>query len=263
MSYNNIQDANAALSLIGSFDEPAVVVIKHMNPCGVGLGKTIKEAYVKAYEADPVSIFGGIIAFNQTVTLDVAELLSQLFLEVIIAPGFDRDALLLLQQKKNVRILEADTKNDKTDKYFTSIKGGILLQSDDDVLYEKLSFPTLVKPSQEDIEELLFALKIVKHVKSNAIVISKNFQTLGLGVGQTSRIGATKIAIEQAQHNTEGAYLASDAFLPMKDTVELAIHSKIKAIIQPGGSLKDQESIDLCDTNGMIMIFTHTRHFKH
>jgi phosphoribosylaminoimidazolecarboxamide formyltransferase / IMP cyclohydrolase len=263
MSYNNIQDAQAALSLINAFDDPTVVAIKHMNPCGVGSADTIEKAYHKAYEADPVSIFGGIIAFNKSVTKEIADHINQLFIEVVLAPGYDDEALEILKQKKNIRIIEISLNKEKAEKILTSVQGGILLQSEDDVLYENLTFPTQVKPTQVDIEELMFAFKIVKHMKSNAIAISKDFQTVGLGVGQTSRVGATKNAIEQAGEKTMGAYLASDAFLPMKDTVEAAIEANIKAIIQPGGSLKDQESIDLCDLHGISMIFTQTRHFKH
>lgn len=263
LSYNNIKDAQAAYDLIESFELPTAVVIKHMNPCGVAQGKTIEVAFIKAHHADPISIFGGIVAFNRTVTVALAEQLSKLFLEVIMAPSYEEEALALLMQKKQVRVLTFDETSQKNTHELVSVSGGVLIQSRDNELYQTLSFPTIKQPSNEDIDELLFAYKVCKHMKSNAIVLTKAYCTVGIGVGQTSRIGAALIAFDQAKDQAKEAYLASDAFLPMADTVELSIKHCIKAIIQPGGSIKDQESIDLCNEHGLMMIFTHMRHFKH
>ncbi|MFU8793516.1 MAG: bifunctional phosphoribosylaminoimidazolecarboxamide formyltransferase/IMP cyclohydrolase [Acholeplasmataceae bacterium] len=263
LSYNNIKDAQAAYDLIGSFESPTAVVIKHMNPCGISQGKTIEIAFIKAHHADPISIFGGIVAFNRTVTTALAEQLSKLFLEVIMAPDYEDEALELLMQKKQVRLLTFDRATAQNTHEMISVSGGLLIQSSDNELYQTLSFPTIKQPNNEDIDELLFSYKVVKHMKSNAIALTKAYCTVGLGVGQTSRIGAAVIAFDQAKDQAKEAYLASDAFLPMADTVELAARHGIKGIIQPGGSIKDQESIDLCNQHGLIMVFTHMRHFKH
>lgn len=263
MSYNNIQDASAALDILQEFDETCVVGLKHMNPCGVAIGKTVFEAYQRAYEADPVSIFGGIIAINGKVDLQTAEKMHEIFLEIILAEDYDNDALEVLKKKKNLRIFKIPKKTKKNPRLIKSVRGGILVQNYDDKLYEKLEIVTDKKPTEEEKKDMIFGYKIVKHVKSNAIVVCKNNQTLGIGAGQMNRVGSAKIALEQALEKTKGAILASDAFFPMRDTVDLAKKYKISAIIQPGGSIRDQESIDACNENNISMIYTRMRHFKH
>jgi len=266
LSYNNIQDANAAIEIVTEFEGAAAVAVKHMNPCGIGVGSTIEIAFSRAYDADPVSIFGGIVAFNEEVTKEVAEKLSEIFLEIIVAPGFSQEALDILTEKKNIRLLEMRVEAPEN-KEFTlkSVHGGLLLQSTDvyDLTPEDLSVVTERKPTEEELKDLIFAQKAVKHVKSNAIVLAKNGQTLGIGAGQMNRVGAAKIAIEQAGEKVAGSVLASDAFFPMPDTVEAAAKAGIKAIIQPGGSKRDEDSIKVCDDYGIAMVFTKVRHFKH
>ena len=267
LSYNNIQDANAALEIVMEFSEqPAAVAVKHMNPCGVGIGNTIEQAFQKAYDADPISIFGGIIALNREVDLATAEKLAEIFLEIIIAPRFAKDALELLAKKPNLRLLETSVEPDQFDsKKVVSVRGGLLVQNRDlgRIEADDLKLVTDKAPTAEQLEELLFAWKVVKHVKSNAIVVAKDNQTIGVGAGQMNRVGAAKIAFEQAGEKAEGAVLASDAFFPMPDTVENAAKAGIKAIIQPGGSKRDQESIDMCNKYGIVMVMTGMRHFKH
>lgn len=267
LSYNNIQDGNAAIEVLKDFEgTPAAVGLKHMNPCGVGIGSTINEAWDKAYDADPVSIFGGIVALNEPVDKELAEKLSEIFLEIIIAPSFDEEALEILTRKKNIRLMELDTSLgvNNTLKY-TNVNDGLLVQ-DMDLKHtgaEDLTCVTSRKPTEEEIRQLLFGWNIVKHVKSNAIVLVKDDQTVGVGAGQMNRVGAAKIAIEQAGEKAAGSVLASDAFFPMPDTVEAAAAAGITAIIQPGGSIKDQASIDECNKHGIAMVFTGVRHFKH
>lgn len=266
LSYNNIADANAALEILQEFEGPAAVAVKHMNPCGVGLGSTIEEAYDKAYQADPVSIFGGIVALNKEVTKEVAEKLHQLFLEIVIAPSFSEEALAILKQKKNLRLLITDmSKRLENGMKLASVKGGVLVQDLDtlQVNKEELECVTEVQPTSEDLKQLMFGFNVCKHVKSNAITLVKEDMTIGIGAGQMNRVGSAKIALEQAGGLSQGAYLASDAFFPMSDTVELAAKYGIKAIIQPGGSIKDQDSIDACNKHGICMVFTKVRHFKH
>ncbi|WP_077624266.1 bifunctional phosphoribosylaminoimidazolecarboxamide formyltransferase/IMP cyclohydrolase [Sediminibacillus massiliensis] len=266
LSYNNIQDANAALEIVLEYQGPAAVAVKHMNPCGVGIGQTISQAFAKAYEADPVSIFGGIVALNQEVDEDTADQLKDIFLEIVIAPSFSAKAMEILTVKKNIRLLEIpmEAGANKQQKV-VSVVGGLLVQDADNgaVSAEDLTVPTKRKPSEEELEELLFSWKVVKHVKSNAIVVAKQDQTLGVGAGQMNRVGAAKIALEQAGDKAQGAVMASDAFFPMPDTVEAAAEAGIKAIIQPGGSKRDEDSILACDKHGIAMVFTGMRHFKH
>jgi phosphoribosylaminoimidazolecarboxamide formyltransferase/IMP cyclohydrolase len=268
LSYNNINDANAALELVHEFAEPAVVAIKHMNPCGVGLGETIEEAFQKAYEADPVSIFGGIIAANRPIDAATAAKMKEIFLEIILAPAFTEEALAILTTKKNLRLLalgeEFAVRKESTLKWQT-ISGGALIQDADvrSLTPEECRVVTERAPSEEEWRQLLFAWKVVKHVKSNAIVLAKDFRTLGVGAGQMNRVGAAKIAIGQAKEAAKGAVLASDAFFPMKDTVEEAAKAGIIAIIQPGGSIRDEESITEANKHGIAMVFTGIRHFKH
>ena len=266
LSYNNIQDANAALEIVLEYDEPAAVAVKHMNPCGIGVAETINDAFQSAYDADPVSIFGGIVALNREVDAPTAEILSGIFLEIVVAPGFTAEAMEILTQKKNIRLLEVDMSKNKEVTYkLTSVSGGVLIQHQDagEITVDDLKVVTERKPTEKEIADLLFAWKAVKHVKSNAIVLAKDNQTIGVGAGQMNRVGSAKIAIEQAGEKAKGAVMASDAFFPMPDTVENAIKAGITAIIQPGGSKRDQDSIDVCNEHGIAMVYTNMRHFKH
>ncbi|WP_163970951.1 bifunctional phosphoribosylaminoimidazolecarboxamide formyltransferase/IMP cyclohydrolase [Oceanobacillus halotolerans] len=266
LSYNNIQDANAAVEILSDYKEPAAVAVKHMNPCGIGVADTLNVAFDKAFDADPISIFGGIVALNGEVDEKTAEKLSEIFLEIIIAPGFTEDAFRILTKKKNIRLLElASADNESTTHKLTTVNGGVLIQEFDKavVMKDDLTVTTKRRPSEQEITDLLFAWKAVKHVKSNAIVLAKDNQTVGVGAGQMNRVGAAKIATEQAEEKAKGAVMASDAFFPMPDTVEVAAKAGITAIIQPGGSKRDQDSIDKCNEYGIAMVFTGMRHFKH
>lgn len=273
LSYNNIQDADAALAIVQEFDEPAVVAVKHTNPCGVGIGPDLYTAWEKAYNADPVSIFGGIVAVNRVVDQRTASAMHQLFLEIILAPGFTDEALAILKQKKNVRLLELGELGPATaeglrlsaGRLVRSVQGGLLVQDADvrRITAAELQVVTERAPSDAEVEQLLFAWKVVKHVKSNAIVLARDFQTIGVGAGQMNRVGAARIAIEQAAEKAKGAVLASDAFFPMPDTVEAAAAAGITAIIQPGGSIRDDDSIQAANRHGIAMVFTGVRHFKH
>ena len=266
LSYNNINDANAALQILREFtDEPAAVAVKHMNPCGVGIGSDIFEAFTKAYEADPTSIFGGIVALNRPVDAPTAAKLNEIFLEIVIAPDFAPEALETLTKKKNIRLLKLPFMPTE-DKYFvTSVEGGMLFQETDTKQIEAADLKVVTEraPTEEELKQLLFAWKVVKHVKSNAIALANGNMTIGIGAGQMNRVGSARIALEQAGEKAQGAVLASDAFFPMGDTVELAAKYGIKAIIQPGGSIKDEESIAAANANGIAMVFTGVRHFKH
>ena len=266
LSYNNINDADAALQIVKEFTEPAAVAVKHMNPCGVGTGKDIVAAYEKAFEADPLSIFGGIIALNREVDRSTAEKMHEIFLEIIIAPSFTKEAIDILTSKKNIRLLTIPFGgNEKPESKLTSIEGGLLVQDRDEYSLEHatISYPTDRKPTDEEWEALKLGWKVVKHVKSNAIVVSDAQMTLGIGAGQMNRVGSAKIALEQAGEKAKGAALASDAFFPMDDTVEAAAKAGITAIIQPGGSIKDEDSIKKANEYGIAMVFTGVRHFKH
>ncbi|MCM3110588.1 bifunctional phosphoribosylaminoimidazolecarboxamide formyltransferase/IMP cyclohydrolase [Lederbergia lenta] len=266
LSYNNIHDADAALQIVKDFDEPAAVAVKHMNPCGVGVGTNSSDAFQKAFEADPTSIFGGIIAFNRLVDGETAKKLHEIFLEIIIAPAFTDEALEILTTKKNIRLLTVPfDQTKKAEKMLTSVEGGLLIQDQDTYTYEdaEISIPTKREPTEEELAALKLAWKVVKHVKSNAIVVASNDMTIGVGAGQMNRVGAAKIALEQAGERAKGAVLASDAFFPMSDTVEEAARAGITAIIQPGGSIRDEDSIKLADKHGIAMILTGVRHFKH
>ena len=263
MSYNNIQDASAALDILAEFDEIACVAVKHMNPCGVAIGKDVFEAYSRAYDADPVSIFGGIVAINGVVDKATAEKMHSIFLEIILAVDYDDEALEILTKKKNLRIYKLGDKNNNHEQQIKSVRGGILVQDFNSELAESYEVVTDKQPTKEQMSDLEFGLKVVKHVKSNAIVVVKNGQTLGIGAGQMNRVGSCKIALEQAGALAEGAVLASDAFFPMRDSVDLAAEYNIAAIVQPGGSIRDQESIDACNEKGVAMLFSKIRHFKH
>ena len=263
MSYNNIQDASAALDILSEFDETTCVAVKHMNPCGVATGNSVFEAYSRAYEADPVSIFGGIVAVNGKVDKETAEKMHSIFLEIILATDYDEEALEILTKKKNLRIYKLSEKNNNHEQQIKSVRGGILVQDFNDKLadeYESLTEKKVDENQQRDIE---FGLKVVKHVKSNAIVVVKGGQTLGIGAGQMNRVGSCKIALEQAGEKAKGAVLASDAFFPMRDSADIAADYGVSAIVQPGGSIRDQESIDACNEKGVAMVFSKIRHFKH
>lgn len=266
LSYNNINDADAALSIVKEFTEPAVVAVKHMNPCGVGVGSTIEEAYDRAYAADPVSIFGGIVAANREIDKATAEKLHEIFLEIVIAPSFSKEALEVLQGKKNIRLLTIDiAKSAAASKKLTSVQGGLLVQEEDILSLEdaNVTIPTKRQPTEQEWEDLKLGWKVVKHVKSNAIVVAKDNMTIGIGAGQMNRVGAANIALAQAGEKAKGSALASDAFFPMDDTVEAAAKAGVTAIIQPGGSIRDEDSIKKADEYGIAMVFTGVRHFKH
>ncbi|MGN8156338.1 bifunctional phosphoribosylaminoimidazolecarboxamide formyltransferase/IMP cyclohydrolase [Latilactobacillus sakei] len=269
LSYNNIKDADAAIKVAAEFSEPCVVAMKHMNPCGVGLGTTIYDAWQKAFAADSVSIFGGIIALNREVDVQTANALHELFLEIVIAPSFAPEALAILEKKKNIRLMTLDFEQAaKADRFETvSVLGGLLVQERDRLTDQvsELKTVTTKAPTEDEKEALLFAQRVVKHVNSNAIVVATKDQTLGVGAGQMNRVGSVKIALEQALANGMQApfVLASDAFFPMDDSVAYAAEHGITAIIQPGGSIKDQDSIDMANQKGVSMVFTNRRHFKH
>lgn len=265
LSYNNLRDADSAFALAKKFDLPAAVAVKHMNPCGVGTGETIAEAFQNAFDADNQSIFGGIVALNKTVDEDTAEKLSKVFLEVIIAPHFSEEALNILTKKKNIRLLQVDFTEDQSSDEFVSVSGGYLVQSTDSGRLDKesLEYVTDNQPDEEQLKALALAWEVSKHVKSNAIVLANSKQTVGIGAGQMNRVGALKIAAERAIELGENVVMASDGFFPMPDTVEFAHAQGITAIIQPGGSKRDNESIDFCNENGIAMVFTGMRHFKH
>ena len=268
LSYNNIQDANAALCIAREFDEPFCVGLKHMNPCGAAIGTDVVDAWTKAYEADKVSIFGGIVAVNREVTREAAELMKPIFLEIIMAPSFSEGALEVLCTKKNLRLLQVDMSKDETvvDQY-VSVNGGLLVQDLDKKTIEVNAemCVTEVKPTAEQIVDLNFGWRIVKHVKSNAIVVVKDGKTVGVGAGQMNRVGSAEIALKQAQAAgfNEGLILASDGFFPFDDTVTLAAQYGVTAIVQPGGSVRDEDSIKKANECGMTMVCTGMRHFKH
>lgn len=270
LSFNNYRDADAAIKILREFsDQICAVAVKHLNPCGVAIGNSIEEAFTRCYESDPVSIFGGIVAFNQPITEKLAKRLQQMFLDVIIAPDFEGEALEILKQKPNVRILKLKM-NDLTmeEKEVLSVSGGILVQDQDLIVEDPSKWILMTEKNVTSIqrEALQFAWKVAKHVKSNAIVATNEYQTFGIGAGQTNRVGAAKIAIEQAEQSgfdLSNMVLASDAFIPMTDTIEYAHQHNVKAIIQPGGSINDQEVIDKANEYEISMLATNVRHFRH
>lgn len=265
LSFNNIKDADATLFLVKQFDMPAAVAVKHMNPCGVGTGEVISEAFQNAYDADSQSIFGGIVALNREVDKETAEKMHAIFLEVIIAPKFSDAALEILTAKKNIRLLEIDMDTDKGEEEFVSVSGGYLVQDKDllNVTRDDMRVVTEAEPTEAQWKAIELGWKVVKSVKSNAIVLANDKQTVGIGAGQMNRVGAAKIAIERAIEINENVVLASDGFFPMSDTVETAHAAGIKCIVQPGGSIKDQDSIDKANEFGIAMVMTDVRHFKH
>ncbi|MDR1615809.1 MAG: bifunctional phosphoribosylaminoimidazolecarboxamide formyltransferase/IMP cyclohydrolase [Syntrophomonadaceae bacterium] len=264
LSYNNIMDTEAAWSLVNEFERPACVIVKHNNPCGVAVADSMPDAFDNAWACDPVSAYGGIIAFNGNVDMATAGKLAELFVEAVIAPDYEDKALELLKSKKNLRVLSlADTA--ASGWMLRSVSGGLLVQESDNAGEDEKTWRTVTgtQPDTSWRDDLRMSWKIVKHVKSNAIVVVKDGMSIGIGAGQMNRVGAAAIALEQAGDAAKGAVLASDAFFPFEDSVELAGRYGIKAIIQPGGSVKDQASIDKCDELGIAMIFTGVRHFKH
>ena len=272
LSFNNINDTNGALELLKEYDEPTIVACKHGNPCGVGSDeKDIYTAWKKAYAADNVSIFGGIVVSNREINANIAKEMSEMFLEVIVAPSYSDEALEILKVKPNLRVLllpEISVKQPENSYDIKKINGGIIVQTIDSKLLDDYEVVTNRAPTKKELEDLMFAWKVVKYVKSNGIALAKDKQTVGIGPGQVNRIWATKQSIEHGhelinEDATKGAVLASDAFFPFDDCVEAAHEAGITAIIQPGAALKDQLSIDKCNKYGMAMIFTHMRHFKH
>ena len=268
MSYNNFLDANSALELAKEYDEIAVAIIKHNNPCGVALGATPVEAYVKARETDPVSAFGGVIAFNRPVDLAAAKEITSTFVEVVVAPGFAEDALAELKRKKDLRLLDVGplTKVKQEGFDLKKLVGGLIVQDRDlGVLADlkTLQVPTQRKPTDEEYAACAFAWKVCKHVKSNAIIYAKLGQTVGIGAGQMSRVDSVKLAVMKAQMPVTGCVMASDAFFPFRDGLDAAAQAGITAVIQPGGSIRDAEIIKAADEQGLAMIMTAMRHFRH
>ncbi len=266
LSFNNILDFDAAWSIINEFDEPGAVVIKHNNPCGVCVGREVGEAFKRAFDADSLSAFGGVVAINQTVDVNLAKQLTEPFLEGIIATGFDEDALAVLTHKPNLRLLAApEVPYAAENRDIKRVQGGILIQ-DADTLTESLDdmeVVTTARPTDDDWRDLIFAWRVAKHVKSNAIVLAKEMTTAGVGAGQMSRVDATSLAVKKAGDAVEGTVLASDAFFPFPDAVVTAAVAGIKAIIQPGGSIRDEEMIAAANKHGIPMVFTGSRHFRH
>ncbi len=259
LSFNNIRDMDIALKVVYEFDEPACCGLKHSTPCGVGIGENTFEAYEKAYNCDSVSIFGGIVAFNKKVDEATARELKETFLEIVIAPNFTKEGLKILKEKKNLRVIKANQKPcDRLE--YVKVDGGILVQDRDLTFSTNFKIVTENRPTEEEMADMIFGMKVVKHVKSNAIVVVKNGMAKGIGTGETNRIWAAKQAIERAG---DGVILASDAFFPFRDVVDACGEANIKGIVQPGGSMRDKESIDACNENGISMVMTGIRHFKH
>lgn len=267
MSFNNYLDTDSALSLIKEFKEPTCVIVKHNNPCGVATGDTVTQAYEKALKTDPKSAFGGIVAVNREVDGELALKLTQLFLEVVASPNFTEEALEILRTKKNLRLVKVNNfDREVKGRDYRRVSGGMLIQDRDDKLYQKLEVVTRTSPTEKQLEDILFAYRVVKHLKSNGVVIVKDKMTLGIGPGQTSRVDSLETAVKKAKEfgfDLDGSVLASEAFFPFRDSVDFASEHGIKAIIQPGGSIRDQEVIEACNEHGISMVFTGTRHFKH
>lgn len=260
LSFNNIRDMDLAWKVVAEFDGVAACGVKHSTPCGVAIGNNVYDAYSKMHAADPVSIFGGIVAINATVDLSTAKEMNNTFLEIVMAPDFTTEALAELQTKKNLRVIKIKTTQPQGKFEYVTVDGGMLIQGADNKFADGLTVVTQAKPETNDEADLTMAMKVVKHVKSNAIVVARDGVAKGIGAGQTNRIWATEQAIERAK---DGGVLASDAFFPFRDCVDECAKAGIKAIIQPGGSLRDQESIDACNEHGISMIFSGIRHFKH
>lgn len=267
LSFNNINDTQGALATLKEFDEPTVVASKHANPCGVGVGFDLLSAYTKAYECDPTSIYGGIVAANRTIDAAIAEEMSKIFLEIIIAPDFTEDALEILTKKKNVRLLKLEGIENKLEKDIDikKVSGGLLVQDTDDILFDESELKVVTDriPTASEMEDMKLAMKVVKHIKSNGIVIAKDKKTIGIGPGQVNRIWAVENCIKQSNFSLQDSVLASDAFFPFDDCVTVAAEAGVTAIIQPGGSIRDEDSIKKANELGIAMVFTGVRHFKH
>lgn len=264
LSYNNLLDIDSAWNLVKEFSNPACVIVKHNNPCGVSESSSPISAFKRAYESDSVSAFGGIVACNFTIDEECAEEMSKYFFEVIIAKDITENARKIFGKKKNLRVLlYREDEDNKNPWEIRALRTGFLIQEFNDSLINEYEIKTSKKPSEKDMEELIFALKVVKHTKSNAIVVSKEKQTLGIGAGQMNRVSAVKIALEKAGENAKDAYLASDAFFPFPDSIELAGKFGIKAIIQPSGSIRDEEVIAKAEELGIILVMIPIRHFRH
>ena len=266
LSFNNLYDADAAYQLILEFEEPACAIIKHTNPCGVSESTSLKKAFLEALSCDPLSAYGGIVSFNRMLDPETAQEMVKHFFEVVIAPSYSHKALEILSAKENLRVIELPQWRYTEKINIKQITGGLLVQNSDQELYSNLEVVTRREPTEEEWKAMLFGLKVVKHVKSNAIVISNENKTLGIGAGQTSRVDSVKIAISKAKefgHVIEGSIMASDAFFPFPDSIEIAYEAGVKAIIQPGGSIRDKEVIKRADELGLAMVFTRMRHFKH
>ena len=266
LSYNNLMDADAALSCLREFAEPTCVIVKHGNPCSVASGDVITNVYQKAFDADSKSAFGGVICLNRTCNKAIAEMINKVFVEIVIAPKYEPTALKILSNKKNLRVLEIGNVKPKTPKLeHRYIDGGLLVQESDlsTVTENKIKTVTEKKPSTSELADMLFAWKVLKHVKSNAIITVKDNATLGVGAGQVSRVDAVEIALKKSNDKLEGSVLASDAFFPFRDSIDLIADSGVATIIQPGGSMRDQEVVQACDEHGIAMVFTGMRCFKH
>ena len=266
LSYNNIMDADGALACVREFDEPTCVVVKHANPCGVATGDDLLDVYTRAFNADSLSAFGGIIAFNCICTADVAQAITSVFVEIVLAPDFELEALEIFKKKKNLRVLGIGPFGKRTPKLeVRNVDGGLIVQDTDtkNLTREHFKTVTKVKPSEKDIETALFTWKVLRHAKSNSVLIAKDNTTVGLGAGQVSRVDAVHMALRKGGENVKGGVLASDAFFPFRDSIDAIKDSGIKAVIQPGGSIRDQEVIGACDEYDIAMIFTGTRCFKH
>jgi phosphoribosylaminoimidazolecarboxamide formyltransferase/IMP cyclohydrolase len=267
LSFNNLLDLDAARLLLGELPKPACVIVKHNNPCGAALGDTAADAYQRAFECDPMSAYGGVICLNQRVDHAAAEAIASQFVEVLFAPGYDDDALELLSAKRNLRIL--DNREPRawrtSEQVVRQVVGGVLVQDRDAALDEREDMRVVTKrePTETEWTEIQFAWTVCKHVRSNAIVISRDRGTLGIGAGQMSRVDSVRLAVEKAQVGLEGSAMASDAFFPFADGPELGLKAGVTAIIQPGGSVRDQDVIDAVDAAGATMVFTNRRHFRH
>jgi phosphoribosylaminoimidazolecarboxamide formyltransferase/IMP cyclohydrolase len=274
LSFNNILDLDAAWRLLDEFSEPACVIVKHNNPCGTAVAATVNDAYERAFACDPLSAFGGVLVFNRPIDEALAERLNQQFIEVLLAPGFDGSAMETLTQKESIRILEADDMDyTPRERDVKRVRGGLLVQEPDRIeeTREVMTVPTAAKPTEERWADLLFAWKVCRHVRSNAIVFAKDGATIGIGAGQMSRVDSVRIAIDKArealadkaQGLLDGSVVASDAFFPFPDGPETAMRAGAAALIQPGGSKRDDEVVAACDAAGAAMVFTGRRHFRH
>ncbi len=263
LSFNNIRDMDLAWKVVNEFEEICCCAVKHSTPCGVALDEDVFKAYLHAYECDPISIFGGIVAFNTMVTEKLVEKMNEIFLEIVMAPSFEPAALALLKKKKNLRVIEITNSLQDTQQ-MVQVDGGLLVQDKDLSFSTDFEVVSKIPPTSEEMEDLIFAQKVIKHVKSNAIVVANNRRALGVGTGQTNRIWAAKEAVDRAKEKeTEGLVMASDAFFPFRDVVDFAAAQGIKAIVQPGGSIKDNDSIDAANEHQISMVFTGMRHFLH